>query len=316
MSESAAIIHHSGAPTPPALVYLARLAPSGQRSQLHALDTIAGLLSNGQHTARSFPWHNLQYIHTQALRTLLAERYAPATVNRMLAGVRGVLRECFYLGLMTADERERASNLPAVRSSTLPRGRALSNPEIRAMFLSCLADPRPEGKRDAALFAALYSAGLRRAEVVALDLVDYTPETGALTVRRGKGRKDRVTYLPQGLRPIMVQWIALRGDTPGALFWRIRKGSKLVPGHMDETSVRWILRRRAKEAGVEDFSPHDLRRTYISNLLDAGADIATVQRLAGHANVTTTQRYDRRGEAVKRQAAERLFIPELPDVAG
>ncbi|MDQ5852392.1 MAG: site-specific integrase [Chloroflexota bacterium] len=112
----------------------------------------------------------------------------------------------------------------------------------------------------------------------------------------------------------MLQWIGVRGDTPGALFWRIRKGSNLVPGYMDETSVRWILRRRAKEAGVEGFSPHDLRRTYISNLLDAGADIATVQRLAGHANVTTTQRYDRRGEAVKRQAAERLFIPELPDI--
>jgi len=92
----------------------------------------------------------------------------------MLAAVRGVLRECFYLGLMTADERERASNLPAVRSSTLPRGRALPNPEIRAMFLSYLADHRPEGRRDAALFAALYSAGLRRAEVVALALTDYT----------------------------------------------------------------------------------------------------------------------------------------------
>ncbi len=62
-----------------------------------------------------------------------------------------VLRECFYLGLMTADERERASTLPAVRSSTLPCGRALPYPEIRAMFLSCLADHRPEGMRDAAL---------------------------------------------------------------------------------------------------------------------------------------------------------------------
>ena len=314
MAEPTSLIQHAGAPTPPALVYLARLAPSGRRSQLHVLDTIAGLLSNGQHDVQSFPWHYLQYIHTQALRTLLAERYAPATVNRMLAGVRGVLRECFYLGLMTADARERASNLPVVRSSTLPRGRALPNPEIRAMFLCCLADHRPEGMRDAALFAALYAAGLRRAEVVALALADYIADTGALTVREGKGRKDRVTYLPQSVRPIMLRWIALRADAPGALFWRIRKGSKLAPGSMDETSVRWILRRRAKEAGVEGFSPHDLRRTYISNLLDAGADIATVQRLAGHANVTTTQRYDRRGEAVKRQAAERLFIPELPDI--
>ncbi len=103
------------------------------------------------------------------------------------------MRECFYMGLMTADERERAGNLPAVRSSTFPRGSALPNPEIRAMFLCCLADHRPEGMRDAALFAALYSAGLRRAEVVSLALADYTPESGALTVRQGKGRKDRVT---------------------------------------------------------------------------------------------------------------------------
>ena len=60
MSEPTAIIQHAGAPTPPALVYLARLAPSGRRSQLHGLTTIAGLLSNGQHDVRSFPWHELQ----------------------------------------------------------------------------------------------------------------------------------------------------------------------------------------------------------------------------------------------------------------
>src|SRR5436309_1926054 len=122
MSESTSVVQTSGAEIAPALVYLARLAPTGRRSQLNALDTIAGLLSSGQHDARSFPWHQLHYAHTQALRTVLNERYAAATVNRMLAAVRGVLRECFYLGLMTADERERASNMSAVRSSTLPRG--------------------------------------------------------------------------------------------------------------------------------------------------------------------------------------------------
>jgi integrase len=71
----------------------------------------------------------------------------------------------------------------------------------------------------------------------------------------------------------------------------------------------FALKRRGDEAGLLPFSPHDLRRTFISNLLDAGVDILIVQRLAGHISPATTARYDKRGEAASRRAMQLIDVP-------
>jgi site-specific recombinase XerD len=172
---------------------------------------------------------------------------------------------------------------------------------------TCANDPTPAGARDAAIIALLYGCGLRRAELVALDFGDYIG--GKLRVI-GKGNKERWAYLANGAARAMGDYLTVRGDAPGPLFWAGRRGGHLVPGdRLTTQAVFVILRSRAKAAGVAELSPHDMRRTFVGDLLDAGADIATVAALAGHANVTTTARYDRRGERAKEQAAGLLPVP-------
>ena len=118
---------------------------------------------------------------------------------------------------MSAEDLQRSIDLPAVRGERLPRGRALSRGELRALFESCRKG-RPADRRDAALMGVLYGAGLRRAEVVALKLSDYDPETGALIVR-GKGNKERTAYIDDGAAEAMehVDYGTRRGARPVVL---------------------------------------------------------------------------------------------------
>jgi integrase len=250
----------------------------------------------------------LRYQHTLALRTLLAERYKPATANKMLAALRRVLLEARRLGLMSPDDYAHAADIAAIKGRSLPPGRALSMGELSALMRACSADRTAAGPRDAALMALLSRSGLRRSEVVALDLVDYVLESGAITVRSGKGRKDRTTYLDGGAAAALADWLTVRGAAAGALLCPVNKAGTITIRRLSDQAVLGALQKRATQATVKGFSPHDLRRTFISDLLDAGADIATVQRMAGHASPETTSRYDRRGEATKRRAASLLHL--------
>ena len=293
----------------PAAVYLASLGLRSRRTIGGDLNAIAQIVSNERFDAFSLQWEFIRYRHTAAIRSLLAERYAPATANRMLSALRGVLKAAWRLGQMPTEEYHRAIDLPPVKGETLPRGRAITSGELRSLFVICAGDGSAHGARDAALLALLYGAGLRRAEVVALDLADYDSESGEVKVLHGKGGKQRMVYATNGSKAALDAWLQVRGAEDGPLFLPIRKGGAIVNRRLDNQSVFDILRKRARESGVKNVSPHDFRRTFISDLLDAGADIATVQKMAGHANVTTTARYDRRGEVAKQKASELLYVP-------
>lgn len=272
-----------------------------------ALNTMAKLLSGGRLNAENLPWQELRYPHTNALRAALAERYSPATANRHLAALRGVLKEAWRLGQMSAEDLQRAIDLPAVRGERLPRGRGLSRGELRALFESCRTGT-PADARDAAILAVMYATGLRRSEVVNLHVFNYESETGEIRIR-GKGNKERTAYIDDGAADAMNAWLKVRGHQIGSLFCPITQTGGITCRRMSDQAVYEILRSRAKKAKVKSFSPHDLRRSCVSDLLDAGVDISVVQRFVGHANVTTTARYDRRGEHAKKRAAKSLHVP-------
>ena len=308
----------------PVSAYLAGLAESSRRPMRTNLETIAHFVSGGRAKAMELAWWRLRYQHTSLVRSTLAETYAPATANLMLSAMRGVLKACFRLGYMSADDLQRAADVPPVRGSRLPPGRAIERGELYDLFRICYtANKKARGTRDAAIFALLYVCGLRRSEVVSLDLADYDPDTLEVKVR-GKGNKERINYAEGGADRAINQWISLRGDAEGALLLPVNKGGRIIyeredrdgvkiPARMSDQAIYDVVRRRQKEAGVKKLSPHDFRKTFIGDLLDAIGDLSAAQQLAGHADPGTTARYDRRGERAKRKAASHLHVPFFED---
>lgn len=270
----------------PAHLYLASLRPSGRRSQENALEVAAGYWSAC--TPWQFPWHLVRYEHVAALRALLALEYAPATVNRVLTAVRGVLRECWRLGTMPAEEYHRAIDVPGVSGRRLPSGRMLSAEELDALWEE--AEPQ-----EAAALVLLFRCGLRRQEVVDLQHEDVTVEgsTAWVRVRDGKGGAERE--------------VPVRGrGVPPLLAWQLRAPPGPFLGLRSGRAVYRLLARLRERAGIAPCSPHDLRRSFVSHALASGADLATVGRMAGHLDPRTTARYDRRGRDAMEEVADGL----------
>jgi site-specific recombinase XerD len=297
----------------PARVYVAGLSGEGRRTMTACLEAIAAWLSDGAADIDTLPWAALRFAHTTAIRAALARavsegRYAPATANKHLAALRGALKAAWRLGMMETDDYLRAVDLRPVPGTRLPAGRDVEAAELAALLSACRADDSPAGIRDAAVIALAYLSGLRRAELVSLHLADVEVDPPSVRVV-GKGGRQRLVPLSPTVGPALQAWLTLRGDGPGALFCPIGRGGapRLGRGLTGE-AVRQLLRRRALAAGLAAVSPHDLRRSYAGDLLDAGADLPAVQQLLGHASPATTSRYDRRGDRARRAAAERLSL--------
>jgi integrase len=242
----------------PASAYLASLGPGSRRTMREALEKLAYWASDGRCTPHDLPWHLLQIDHTAALRTRLASHVAPATGNKHLAALRGVLRQCWQQGQMSAEAYHAAIHLPPLRGESPRLSTALQPEDFARMARCCADDPSPAGARDEALLALLRGANLRRAEAVALDVGDFDPGTGALRIR---ATNRRVETSP-ATRRALERWLAFRGRDAGPLLHPVNKGGRIERRRLSEQAIYIACQKRASEAGLPPTSPEDLRRSY------------------------------------------------------
>lgn len=307
-----------------ALAYIARhRSDAGRSAARWRLDVAARVLSTGRADALSYPWHALTGAHVAALAAALAERparhgrpYGPRTCNAVMAAVRGVTREAWRADMLEADALDRLWD--GVRPEPLPTvraGRYVEPAERVALWSAAAGDALTmRGARDAALLAMLDGGGLRASEASGATWEGADLERGALTVR-GKGRKLRRVALDPADRDALADWRAALelagaleldadGRAAGAILRSVDRHGN-AGGPLAVRGVARALDRLAAATGgtCGPLTPHDLRRSYVSDLLDAGADVSTVSGMAGHSNVTTTAGYDRRGERAMVAAA-------------
>jgi site-specific recombinase XerD len=238
---------------------------------------------------------------------LKSRELSPSSINRKLSAVRWWVRRLVnaaYEGNLPKDQldhiqthAQRVLDVRGVKGNHAKAGRHISDNQVKQMLEN--ADVR-----DAALISLAWQTGLRKQEIVNLRKEDLTFGEDCIELRvLGKGDKVRVAYLYGFALQYMLKWLQKRGDGEGPVFCRSIWGGGVTGESLSPEGMAFILRKY-----ITDATWHDFRRTCISNLLDKGVDLVTVQSIAGHSSPKQTASYDRRGDRAKRAAVKLMEL--------
>lgn len=268
----------------------------------------AYVMTLGAADLHAMEWQMLTYDHVLAFReTRVRSGLSPATINLQLSVIKMTCKQCWLKNLMPLQTYAAIKEVKSVRGGRVSKGRALKPAESGRLLKTTEADGDIRSKRDAAIIAL--GCGLRRSEIASLLLeqVDHVRHT--ITVR-GKGNKERRVAVADAVWERLAVWLEARaGDPCPNVFLAVRRYGRISTGHsITSSAVYQILKARSSQSGVEDFSPHDLRRTFATRLLGAGTDINLVRKAMGHASVLTTQRYDKREDEEVEEATRKILI--------
>ena len=211
---------------------------------------------------------------------------APTSIRRSLSALRTYYRFLLAEGHVVADPTERVES-----PRTWRRLPGVLSREEAAQLLDAPDPSDPMFWRDKALLEVAYASGVRVSELTGLKVRDVMFDEGLATVF-GKGSKERIVPLGRAALQALVVYIReirprqVRGDTTGAIFLNSRGGP------LSRMGVWKILQKHVRRAGIKKrVTPHTLRHSFATHLLEGGADLASVQEMLGHADISTTQIY-------------------------
>ena len=187
------------------------------------------------------------------VKSALGQSMKWTSANAYLAALKGVIRTCWQVGMMTTDQYPRASSVPMYTGAVVPAGRHIGADEFRRLFSALARDKTARGLRDLAL--------------------------------SGKGRRERISALAPWVRAPLVAWLGVRGTVSGAVFVRLgRTGQPLVnpPRRISSSGMQDILERRIAEYNLAPFTWHDFRRSLFTDLLEDGYDLETAGSRSAH----------------------------------
>jgi integrase/recombinase XerD len=275
-----------------------RVSPHTLAAYGRDLARLAGFSSARQQSITRLSRQDLEAF----VRDVMASGLSATSTARLVAATRGFFR---FLRLVGTIEKNPADDLQAPRAlQSLPRFLSLDDIDT---LLAATSDPSPRGLRDRALVEVLYATGLRVSELCHLRLTDLRADEGYLQCF-GKGGKQRIVPLGDAAALAVRRYVQdgrgvlTRGRQSPWLFVNARGGARL-----SRVGCWKILKAQGRRAGIRaHLSPHVLRHSFATHLLERGADLRAIQAMLGHADLTTTQIYTHVLEARLRDVYDRF----------
>jgi site-specific recombinase XerD len=217
---------------------------------------------------------------------------AANTINQQLAAVRRLAHEAADSGLLSPELAAGISRVKGVKQLGFRSGNWLSAEQSSEVLKHAYGDGM-RAKRDYAMLAMLFGCGLRRSELVGLELdeVQMRQAHWAVVDLIGKGGHIRTVPIPEWVKAALDQWTAAAGVREGRIFRAVARTGKVWGNGISQNVVWYVVKTCCERAGLEHIAPHDLRRSCAKLCHDSGGELEQIQFLLGHASVQTTERY-------------------------